>query len=340
VKAARCADYGPPSGISVVELDDPEPGPGEVLVRVHAAAVNYPDVLIAANRYQVSAPLPFTPGSEFAGVVTALGPGVTGPVVGSPVAGAVLSGAFAEQVVAPVAALRPIPDGLDMVHAAAFHVTYTTAYHALVTVGGATSGEWVAVLGAAGGVGSAVVDVATRLGLHVVAAASSEERLAIARKLGAEVGIDYVHEDLKARIRELTGGAGAHLVIDPVGGDHAEAALRALRRAGRFVTVGFADGGIPRIPLNLVLLKNLVVRGFEARMIRREDPAATIAAERALAGMVRAGMRPLVSRVHPLSDVAAALTAVAERRTTGKIVLEMAAPFRAGRSPANEEDLE
>ncbi|ADJ48881.1 NADPH:quinone reductase and related Zn-dependent oxidoreductase [Amycolatopsis mediterranei S699] len=323
MKAAWCVEYGPPSGISVAELDEPEPGTGEVLVRVHAAAVNYPDVLIAANHYQVSAPLPFTPGSEFAGVVTALGAGVTGPAVGSPVAGAVLSGAFAEQVVAPVEALRPIPDGLDMVHAAAFHVTYTTAYHALVTIGGATAGEWVAVLGASGGVGSAVVDVATRLGLHVVAAASSEQRLAVARKLGAEAGIDYLREDLKTRIRELTGGA--HLVIDPVGGDHAEAALRALRRAGRFVTVGFADGAIPRIPLNLVLLKNLVVRGFEARMIRHEDPEATLAAERALAGMVRDGMRPLVSRVHPLSDVAGALTAVAERRTTGKIVLEMAA---------------
>ncbi|WP_284742363.1 NADPH:quinone oxidoreductase family protein [Amycolatopsis sp. RTGN1] len=312
----------------MAELDDPEPGPGEVLVRVHTAAVNYPDVLIAANRYQVSAPLPFIPGSEFAGVVTALGPGVPGPAVGSPVAGAVLSGAFAEQVVAPVAALRSIPDGLDMVHAAAFHVTYTTAYHALVTVGGATAGEWVAVLGAAGGVGSAVVDVATRLGLRVIAAASSEQRLGVARELGAEAGIDYAREDLKARIRELTGGPGAHLVIDPVGGDHAEVALRALRRAGRFVTVGFADGGIPRIPLNLVLLKNLVVRGFEARTIRWEDPDAATAAELALAGMVRAGMRPLVSEVHPLSEVAAALTAVAERRTSGKIVLEMTGESR------------
>jgi NADPH2:quinone reductase len=323
--AARCTEYGPPSGISVVELDDPEPGTGEVLVRVHAAAVNYPDVLIAANRYQVSAPLPFTPGSEFAGVVTALGPGVSGPAVGSPVAGAVLSGAFAEQVVAPVAALRSIPDGLDMVHAAAFHVTYNTAYHALVTVGGAAAGEWAAVLGAAGGVGTATVDVAKRLGLQVVAAASSEDRLAIARKLGADAGIDYVREDLKTRLRELTGGEGVHLVIDPVGGDYAEAAFRALRRGGRFVTVGFADGQIPRIPLNLVLLKNAVIRGFEARMMRREDPEATAAAERALALMVREGLRPLVSRVHPLSEVAAALTDVAERRTTGKIVLEIGA---------------
>ncbi|WP_411147698.1 NADPH:quinone oxidoreductase family protein [Streptomyces sp. A30] len=325
MRAARCTEYGPPSGISVVEVDDLEPGPGEVVVRVHAAAVNYPDVLIVADRYQVSAPLPFTPGSEFAGVVTALGPGVAGPAVGSPVAGAVLSGAFAEQVVAPLAALRPIPDGLDMVHAAAFHVTYNTAYHALVTVGGATAGEWAAVLGAAGGVGSATVDVAKRLGLRVVAAASSEERLATARKLGADAGIDYVREDLKSRIRELTGGEGAHLVVDPVGGDHAEAALRALRRDGRFVTVGYADGRIPRIPLNLVLLKNLVVRGFEARTIRRTDPDAAAAAARAVAGMVRDGMRPLVSRVHPLSEVAAALTDVAERRTTGKIVLDMEA---------------
>ncbi|MER5754559.1 NADPH:quinone oxidoreductase family protein [Streptomyces sp. NPDC002088] len=323
MRAARCTGYGKPSGIEVTEVDDLEPGPGEVLVRVHAAAVNYPDVLVAADRYQVSAPLPFTPGSEFAGVVAALGEGVTGPPVGSAVAGAVFTGAFAEQVVAPVAALRPIPDGLDMVHAAAFHVTYGTAYHALVTVGGAAAGEWAAVLGAAGGVGSATVDVASRLGLHVVAAASSPERLAVAHELGAEHGIDYVREDLKARIREVTGGEGVHLVVDPVGGDHAEAAFRALRRHGRFVTVGYADGRIPRIPLNLVLLKNAVVRGFEARMMREEAPEAVAAAQHALAGMVRDGMRPMVSHVHALSDVAAALTAVAERRTTGKVVLDL-----------------
>ncbi|MFJ9127761.1 NADPH:quinone oxidoreductase family protein [Streptomyces sp. NPDC102340] len=323
MRTASCTAYGPPSGIAVVETEDLEPGPGEVLVQVHAAAVNYPDVLVAADRYQISAPLPFTPGSEFAGVVLAHGPGVSGPPVGSPIAGAVFTGAFAEQVVAPVAALRPIPDGLDMVHAAAFHVTYQTAYHALVTVGGAAPGEWVAVLGAAGGVGSATVDVATRLGLRVVAAASSPERLAVARKLGAEHGIDYKREELKVRIRELTGGDGVHLVIDPVGGDHAEAAFRALRRHGRFVTVGYADGRIPRIPLNLVLLKNATVRGFEARMMREEAPQAVVAAQRALSGLVRDGMRPLVSSVHPLSDVAAALTAVAERRTTGKVVLDL-----------------
>lgn len=325
MRAARCTEYGPASGLEVVELDGLEPGPGEVLVRVHAAAVNFPDVLIVANRYQVRAPLPFTPGSEFAGVVAALGPGVSGPPVGSPVAGAVLSGAFAEQVVVPAASLRHVPDGLDMVHAAAFHVTYATAYHSLVTVGQGAAGEWAAVLGAAGGVGSAAVDVATRLGMRVVAAASSEERLEVARKLGAEGGIDYVREDLKVRIREVTGGEGVHLVIDPVGGDYSEAALRALRRGGRFVTVGYADGKIPRIPLNLVLLKDVVVRGFEIRTLRQYSPDAVAAADRVLARMVQDGMRPLVSRVHPLADVAAALTDVAERRTTGKVVLDMTA---------------
>ncbi|MET7473839.1 NADPH:quinone oxidoreductase family protein [Streptomyces sp. NPDC005648] len=306
-----------------MELDDPEPGPGEVLVRVHAAAVNFPDVLLVADRYQVSVPLPFTPGSEFAGTVTALGPGVTGPRVGTPVAGAVMTGAFAEQVVVPVTGLRPVPEGLDMVHAAAFHVTYATAYHALVTVGQGRAGEWVAVLGAAGGVGSATVDVANRLGLRVVAAASSRERLEVARGLGAEAGVDYVHEDLKTGLREATGGDGVHLAVDPVGGDHAEAALRALRRGGRFVTVGYADGRIPRIPLNLVLLKDAVVRGFEIRMLRRYAPQAVAEGDRALARMVEDGMRPLVSRVHPLAEVAAALIDVVDRRTTGKVVVEM-----------------
>lgn len=322
MKAARCTEYGAPSGISVVELDDLEPGPGEVLVRVHAAAVNFPDVLIVANQYQVSLPLPFTPGSEFAGVVEALGPGVAGPPVGSPVAGATMGGAFAEQVVVPVSALREIPEGLDMVHAAAFHVTYGTAYHALVSVGQGTAGEWVAILGAAGGVGSAAVDVATRLGMRVVAAASSQERLVVAHKLGAEAGIDYVREDLKTRLREITGD-GVHLVIDPVGGDYSEAALRGLRRGGRFVTVGYADGQIPRIPLNLVLLKDATVRGFEIRLMRQHHPDAVAAATQDLARLVREGMRPHVSSVHPLAEVGDALSAVAERRTTGKVVLEM-----------------
>lgn len=323
MRAARCTEYGPPDRIRIVDMDDPEPGPGEVLVRVHAAAVNYPDVLIAANRYQVSAPLPFTPGSEFAGTVEALGEGVAEPAVGSAVAGTVLTGAFAEKVVAPVWALRPVPDGLDMVHAAAFYVTYSTAYHSLVTVGVAEPGEWVAVLGAAGGVGSAAVDIASRLGMRVLAAASSHERLLVARRLGAVAGVDYTREDLESRVRELSGGEGVHLVLDPVGGDYTEPALRTLRWGGRLVVIGFASGAIPRIPLNLVLLRNLTIRGFEARSTRQHAPDAVRRATNELGRMVRDGMRPLVTRVHPLSQVAAALTDVAERRVTGKVVIDM-----------------
>jgi NADPH2:quinone reductase len=294
-----------------------------VLVRVHAAAINFPDVLIIADRYQVSAPVPFVPGSEFAGVVAALGPGVGGPAVGTPVMGAAFTGAFAELVVAPAAALRPIPEGLDMTSAAAFHVTYATAYHSLCTVGEGRPGEQVVVLGAAGGVGSATVDVATRMGLRVIAAASSPERLELAARLGAQAGIDYTREDLKVRIKELTAGAGADLVVDPVGGDHAEAALRALRWGGRFVTVGFADGRIPRIPLNLVLLKGVTVRGFEGRSMSRYAPDAVAAADEALARLVADGLRPLVSRVQPLEEAASALADVAARRTTGKVVLQV-----------------
>jgi NADPH:quinone reductase len=306
VRAARANTHGTPQDIVVEEVPDPRPGPGEALVRVHAAAVNFPDVLILADRYQVSAAPPFTPGSEFAGVVEALGPGPDGPAVGAAVTGATFTGAFAERVAVPAAVLRPVPPGLDMVEAAAFQVTYGTAYHALVTVGAAEPGEWAAVLGAAGGVGSAAVDVGTRLGLRVVAAASSPERLAVARKLEAQAGVDYRREDLKTRVRELTGG-GADVVVDPVGGDHSEAALRATRWGGRFVTVGFADGRIPRIPLNLVLLKGVILRGFEMRSMHRNAPEALVAADRALAGLVADGMRPLLSSVYPLDGTAAAL---------------------------------
>ncbi|WP_181782292.1 NADPH:quinone oxidoreductase family protein [Pseudonocardia pini] len=325
MRAARVHAYGAPSAVVVEEIPAPRPRAGEALVRVHAAAVNFPDVLMMADRYQVSIPVPFTPGSEFAGTVVALGPDTDGPAVGTTVMGGVLTGAFAEEVVAPAHVLRPVPAGLDMVSAAAFRVTYSTAYHALVSIGGGVAGDRVTVLGAAGGVGSATVDVATRLGMSVVAAASSPERLAVAAKLGAVAGVDYTRENLKERLKELTGG-GADVVVDPVGGDHAEAALRAMRWGGRFVTVGYADGRIPRIPLNLVLLKGVVVRGFELRTIGEHLPEAVVSADAALAELVAGGMRPEVTSVRTLSEVAQALTEVAERGATGKVVIDMGAP--------------
>jgi NADPH2:quinone reductase len=291
MRAARCEDYGDPSNVAIRDLPDPMVTPGHVVVDVAAAAVNFPDLLLIANRYQVSAPLPFTPGSEFAGRVAAAGEGVTGVSPGDLVYGTIFTGAMAEQVLVPARAVSPVPAGLTMVEAAAFRVTYLTAYHALVTAGELQPGQWVVVLGAAGGVGTATVDVAVRLGARVIAAASSPERLKVCAQMGAEAGIDYVAEDLKQRIKEITGD-GADLVVDPVGDRWAEPALRAIRWGGRFVSVGYAGGDIPRIPLNIVLLKNVTVRSRAAHLDR-----ALAAADRAgPAGADRPGRRRSAAR--------------------------------------------
>jgi NADPH2:quinone reductase len=271
----------------------------------------------------VPAPLPFTPGSEFAGRVAAVGEGVAGLSAGDLVYGTVFTGAMAEQVLVPARAVSPVPAGLSMIEAAAFRVTYLTAYHALVTAGGLRPGQWVVVLGAAGGVGSAAVDVAARLGARVIAAASSPERLKTCAQLGAEAGIDYAREDLKQRIKDITGD-GADLVIDPVGDRWAEPALRAIRWGGRFVTLGYAGGDIPRIPLNIVLLKNITVRGLELRTWTERLPEETARAREALTELVAGGMRPAVSEVHELADVGTALQRVADRVPTGKVVVRVA----------------
>lgn len=323
MRAARVEAYGGPEDVVIRDVPAPEVLPGQVVVDVAAAALNFPDLLLIADRYQVSAPLPFTPGSEFAGRVAVVGAGVTGLAVGDPVHGSVFSGALAEQVLAPATAVSPIPAGLSMVEAAAFRVTYLTAYHCLVTIGELAPEQWVVVLGAAGGVGSAAVDIAVRLGARVIAAASSPERLAVCKDLGAEACIDYTTEDLKLRIKEITGG-GADLVVDPVGDRWAEPALRAIRWGGRFVVVGFAGGEIPRIPLNLVLLKNITVRGIELRTWSVRLPEETARAREGLATLVAQGMRPLVSEVHDLDDVAVALRRVADRAPTAKVVIRVA----------------
>jgi NADPH2:quinone reductase len=323
MRAARCEEYGGPGNVVIRDIPNPVVTPGHVVVDVAAAAVNYPDLLFIANQYQVSAPLPFTPGSEFSGRVAAVGDGVTGLSVGDLVYGSNFNGAMAEQVLVPARAISPIPEGLSMAEAAAFRVTYLTAYHSLVTAGGLRPGQWVVVLGAAGGVGTATVDVAVRLGARVVAAASSPERLAVCEQLGAEAGIDYVKEDLKLRIREITGD-GADLVVDPVGDRWAEPALRAIRWGGRFVTVGYAGGDIPRIPLNVVLLKNITVRGLELRTWTERLAEETAQARDALTELVAQGMRPVVSEVYELGEIGTALRRVADRLATGKVVIRVA----------------
>jgi NADPH:quinone reductase len=322
MRAAICREIGSLAAVTVEDVPEPEPGPGQVRVRVRAASVNFPDVLIARGLYQIKATPPFTPGSEFAGEVDAVGDGVVNVAVGDRVSGADLTGAFAERIVVSAAAVHPTPVGLDDVSAAAFRVAYTTAYHSLVTIADAQPGQTVVVLGAAGGVGLATVHIADRLGLRVIAVASSAERVQVGIEEGADAGVDYSSEPLKERLKELSDG-GADIVIDPVGGDIAEPALRALRWGGRFVTVGYASGTIPQIPLNLVLLKGIVVRGFEIRTLPQHRPDAIEPAERALADLVAAGMRPLVRAVYPLDEVAAALEHVADRRAIGKVVIEL-----------------
>ena len=322
MRAARCLEYGPPASLVVESVELPDPGPGEVLVEVHAAAVNFPDVLVVANEYQIPAPLPFTPGSELAGVVAAVGEGVVDLAIGDQVFGQVFVGAFAEAVVMPVASLRRIPAAIDVWSAAAFGVAYTTAYHSLRSIGDVHPGDWVLVLGAAGGVGLAAVELAAALGARVIAAASSPEKLEQCRAKGATEIVDYEREDLKVRVKEIRGG-GVDVVIDPVGGVMTDAALRATRWGGRYVVVGFASGEIPRIPANLVLLKGVIVRGFTLQGLMQYAPDDRARDLDELFEMLRSGaVRPHVSEVFGLDDVGKAMARVAERKAIGKVVID------------------
>lgn len=322
MRAVVCEQYGPPGELSILDLPDPVAGPGQAVVAIRAAAINFPDLLIMENLYQVSIPTPFTPGSEFAGEVIAVGPDVESVRVGDLVMGGSFVGSFAEQICVAADSLKPVPPGLTLEQAAAFSVTYRTAYHALVTVGGLQAGDWVVVLGAAGGVGTATVDLATRLGARVIAVAASPERLAVCAGLGAVAGIDYTTESVKERIKAIT-GSGADLIIDPVGGPLAEESFRGIAWGGRFVVVGFAQGGIPRIPLNLVLLKGGIIKGFEIRTVSEHLPQAVADGDAALNLLVAQGVVPHISDVFSLDQAREALQFVADRKSTGKVVIRM-----------------
>lgn len=320
--AARCNAHGPPETIVLEEMPDPSPEPHEVRVGIRAASVNFPDVLIAANGYQVSTPTPFTPGSEFAGEVLEVGAGISDLAPGARVRGSQMVGAFAEQAVLPRDHLSVLPSGMSFAEGASFGVTGRTACAALAGVAEAQPGEWVAVTGAAGGVGSAAVDVARRLGCRALALASTQAKLAACLEWGADAVLLSGRADLKEAIREVTDG-GSDVVIDPVGGGLAEVALRAMRFGGRFVTIGYACGEIPRIPLNLVLLKGVQIRGLDIRTFADNAPQRAADAEARLAQLVAEGLRPRISAVYPLREVVAAMQAVASGQTLGKVVLEM-----------------
>ncbi|MBF4998175.1 NADPH:quinone oxidoreductase family protein [Nocardia sp. BSTN01] len=319
MRAAVCPEYGPPEVVRIDKRPVPEPGTGAVRVRVHAAAVNYPDVLLVANEYQISVPPPFVPGSEFAGEVVALGPGCAEVAIGDRVRGTGLYGAFAEQVVVPATKLAPIPDGVDAAAAAAFGVTYRTAYHCIRSVARVSAGAELIVLGAGGGVGSAAVAVGARLGLSVTAVASSPAKLEVAASLGATRLIDHRDGELRHALRAALPD-GADAVVDPVGGALSEPALRSVRRGGRFVTVGYASGTVPHIPLNLVLVKGIHVLGFQFKDIDRAEFDRN---ERELGRLLTDGLRPHIGARFPLSDSAAALRLVADGHAVGKVVIDM-----------------
>jgi NADPH2:quinone reductase len=322
VKAVLCKQHGPPESLVVEDLPSPTPGPGQVVISMKAASVNFPDVLIIQNKYQVKPPLPFSPGSELAGVVKTVGEGVTRFKPGDRVMAITTYGAFAEEVASDEARLVPIPDGMDFPTASAFLLTYGTSDHALSDRGQLEPGERLLVLGAAGGVGLSAVEIGKALGAYVIAGASSAEKLALCRDHGADAGIDYAAEDLRERIEALTGGDGVDVVYDPVGGRYTEPALRSLRWRGRLLVVGFAAGEIPKIPLNLTLLKGCSIVGVNIGGFARRESDHFAARVGQLTRWFQEGrLRPHVSETMPLERAPDALARMAARQVKGKIVL-------------------
>jgi NADPH:quinone reductase len=320
VRAAVCPAYGPPEVVRIEEQPSPTVAEGHVRVRVAAAAVNFPDVLLIANEYQISVPPPFVPGSEFAGVIVESGDDAAGFAAGDRVTGAGLFGAFAEEVTAPAAGLARIPDGVDDSTAAAFGVAYRTAYHTLRSVARVQEGDELIVLGAGGGVGLAAVQLGVQLGASVTAVASSAEKLDVAASYGAKHLVNHKAGDLRGALKEALPG-GADAVVDPVGGALSEPALRSLRRGGRFVTVGFASGVIPRIPLNLVLVKGIAVLGFQFQDVPPDEFARN--EEELRDHLVSGRVSPHVGAVYPLSETAKALQHVADGRAIGKVLIDL-----------------
>jgi len=322
VKALLCKAYGPVESLVLEEVADPTPAANQVVIDVRAAGVNFPDALIVQGKYQVKPSLPFVPGGELAGIVREVGSGVTHVRVGDEVVALALQGAFAERALVEAGRVIALPRGTDLEVAAAFMLAHGTSYHALKDRARLQAGETLLVLGAAGGVGLAAVELGKLMGARVIAAASSEEKLALCRERGADATINYATEDLKERAKQLTGGRGVDVVYDPVGGAFSEPALRSLGWGGRFLVVGFAAGDIPKIPLNLTLLKGASIVGVFWGEFTRREPGKNAANVSELLGWLASGrVSPLVSARYPLSKAVEALRAVLDRKVTGKVVI-------------------
>ncbi len=322
MRAVRCHELVGPRGLRVDEVPDPAPAAGQVLIDVRAAGVNFPDLLLCRGAYQFKPQPPFSPGAEAAGTVAALGPGVSSVAVGDRVAATVIHGAFAERLVVPELSAVKIPDAVSTEVGAATLLTYGTTYHALVDRAQIKAGETLLVLGAAGGVGLAAVELGKLLGARVIAAASSDDKLTFCREHGADEGICYAREDLRERAKALTSGRGADVIYDAVGGPHAEPALRSIAWQGRYLVVGFAAGDIPRFPLNLILLKGCQVVGiFWGQFAMREPARNRENADRLFGWIAEGRLAPHVDGVFPFARAAEALERLERREVKGKLVL-------------------
>ena len=323
MRAVRCHELTGPKSLRVDEIAAPTPGPNDVLIEVRAAGVNFPDVLMTYGKYQFKPEPPFIPGGEAAGVVLAVGTAVTAVAPGDRVVTILLpNGAFAEQIVVPEATVVKLPEGVSFETGAATLLTYATTLHALVDRAQIQSGETLLVLGAAGGVGTAAIEIGKLLGARVIAAASTDEKVAYCKKHGADDGINYAREDLKDRAKALTHGDGANVIYDPVGGPYADAALRSIAWEGRYLVVGFAAGEIPKIPLNLVLLKGCQIVGVFWGSFLMRDPARNRANTKRILDWVAGGqLKPHVDAVVKFTDAQQALERMERREVKGKLVL-------------------
>ncbi|MEM8506183.1 MAG: NADPH:quinone oxidoreductase family protein [Bacteroidota bacterium] len=324
MKAIRCKSYGPPSNLVLEDIESLKAGPKQVVVATKACGLNFPDTLIIQGLYQFKPNLPFTPGSDLAGVVKEVGEGVKQLKVGQEVFGFVPYGALAEEVVVPANACFPKPPQMDFETAASFLMAYGTSYHALRDRGKLKEGETLLVLGASGGVGLAAVELGKLMGAKVIAAASTDEKLELCKKYGADVTVNYTAQDLKGTLKEMTDGKGVDIVYDPVGGSYSEPALRATARYGRFLVVGFAAGDIPKIPLNLPLLKEAEIVGVFWGSFAMKEPQANMENSMQLMQWHAEGkVKPYIHKAYTLSETPEALEEIANRRTKGKLVIKV-----------------
>jgi NADPH:quinone reductase len=322
MRAVRVHELTGPQALRIDELPTPPVGAGQVLIDVRAAGVNFPDILITRGQYQFKPATPFSPGGEAAGVVSAIGSGVTSIKVGDRVAATMLYGGYAEQVVVPELACVKLPDAVSFEVGAATLLTYMTTMHALVDRAAIKSGESLLVLGAAGGVGTSAVELGALMGARVIAAASSADKLAFCREHGATETIDYSKEDLKDRVKALSGGNGVDVVYDPVGGGLTESAVRGMAWQGRYLVIGFASGDIPKLPLNLVLLKGCQIVGVFWGSFAMREPARNRAhAEQVFAWVADRKLNPAIDAALPFTDAAEALARIERRQVKGKLVL-------------------